>query len=838
MSCRGDSIESCFSERTAGCVRREISRAGGNEVLFFGWLAEGLVDRVEVVSRGNDESVGVPLDRTFRPDVVIHNHPEGSLQPSAQDVLMSSRIAGHGVGFFIVDNQVSRVYVVVEPVTDRAPTPLDTGGLQVLAGPDGPFKKADPAFEDREGQREMIGLVCEAFNNQNTLLVEAGTGIGKSLAYLLPAVHWALQNGEKVVVSTNTINLQEQLLHKDLPHLLRTLGLEASYVLMKGRGNYLCLNRFNEARQELSTLIEDEEVGQFNAIEGWLRTAEEASLSDLPFTPDWNLWEKINAQAGTCLGGGCRFFGDCPLNRVRRRAARAHVIVTNHHYLLADAQLGPQGGLLPPFCRLILDEAHNLENAATSYFTRNLTLSMFMKVLGRLLGTRAGKGYLVSLRNRGLLDDERFEELAGRLHEARGAALELFAMLEHFVASLQGGSGAAGGAVFEVNQELRARPEWERVTAGMDSLYRASSLLLTRLASFRDSLEERGREPAVRQVDGFCGFLVDAVEHINRFLGEDDPVYVRWIEKRRESGIVVSVVEVGELLQELVFSRMKTLVLTSATLTVGGDFGFYRSRLRLDDQAPAVSIPSSFDYDRQMLALVPTDMPPPDHPGYAGRVSEAVAELIRLTGGRAFVLFTSYRMMDQVYEAVSRMDSGRPLLKQGEGSLLKQGEGSRRYLLDRFKKDVGSVLFGTESFWEGVDAPGRTLECVMITKLPFRVPTEPITRARSERIRERGGNPFTDYHLPLAVIKMKQGAGRLIRSRTDRGIVVLFDGRVLTKGYGKAFLGSLPTTSVRKGTFTELLCQARLFFRGSVEERGAVSTQRPGAGPRGGPDTP
>ncbi|MFW6180264.1 MAG: helicase C-terminal domain-containing protein [Spirochaetota bacterium] len=806
MCCSGGRAVDLFSETAAGFMRREIARAGGSEVLFFGWLSGGMVDRVEVVCRGRDDMVGVPLERAYLPDVVIHNHPGGGLQPSSQDVLLSSRIAGQGVGFFIVDNPVSRVYVVVEPVAGREVSLLDAAALQELVGPGGPFKKADPAFEDREGQREMIGLVCEAFNRPSAVLVEAGTGIGKSLAYLLPAVHWALQNHEKVVVSTNTINLQEQLLHKDLPQLTGTLGLDASFVLMKGRGNYLCLNRFHEARQELNTLIEDEELEQFNAIQGWLGTAGEASLSELPFNPAPDLWEKINAQAGTCLGAGCPYFGECPLNRVRRRAARAHIIVTNHHYLLADAQVGPQGGLLPPFDRLILDEAHNLENAATSYFTRSLTLSMLLKVLGRLLGPRAGKGYLVSLRSRGLLGGGRFEDLAGGLQETRAAAVDVFAVLERFTAALQEEAGAPGGGVFELDQQLRGRPEWGRLEEGMGDLYRAGTGLLNRLASLRDELEEGGEDRAVRQVEGFCGFLIEAVEHINRFLGEDDPVYVRWIEKRRESGIVVSVVEVGDLLRELVFDRMKTLVLTSATLTVEGGFGFYRSRLRLDDEVSAACIPSSFDYDRQMLALIPDDLPAPDHPEFTAVLGRAVADMLEVTGGRAFVLFTSYRMMDRVYREVSSTATGCLLLKQGEGS--------RRFLLDRFKRETGAALFGTESFWEGVDAPGRALECVMITKLPFRVPTDPITRARSQRILEQGGNPFTDYYLPLAVIKMRQGVGRLIRSRNDRGVVVLFDGRVLARGYGRAFLGSLPTGSVRTGPYGELLEQARAFFSG------------------------
>jgi ATP-dependent DNA helicase DinG len=807
----GSRILSLFSERALRYLRREISRAGFNEVLFFGWFEGGVLDRLQVAARGNRQAVGVPFERSQLPDIIIHNHPGGELTPSDQDVLISSRLADSGVGFVIADNQASRFYVVVEPVPDRAPEPLDIEEIQRLLGPDGPFSRVDPAFEQREGQLEMAGLVAGAFNDDQTLMVEAGTGIGKSLAYLLPAVHWALANREKVVISTNTINLQEQLLHKDLPQVQRTLGVELSYVLMKGRGNYVCINRFREAEQEMNTLLEEEEVAQFRAVAGWLSTTETASLSELPFVPDQTLWEKINAQTGTCLGGTCAWFGTCPVNRVKRQAARAHIIVSNNHYLLADAVLGDMGGLLPPFRRLILDEAHNLENAATSFFTQRLTRSSLFKVLGRLQGAKKGKGYLASLSGRKLIDTAAAADITGQVGRVRRAADGFFSLLEQFTQGAENPAPSSRSTaadyrpcVLEVNEELRARPGWEQLCAALNLLYQECSNLVNLMTGLREDLERKGQEQAVRRIDGFTGFLVETVEHINRFLGEDDRTYVRWIEKRGEAALLVSVIDVGEHLQQLVFSRMKTVILTSATLTVGGEFDFFQDRFCLSSEIISGCIPSPFDYKNHMLVLIPSDLPFPDQPGFTERVSRCTADLIEVTGGRAFVLFTSHRMMNEVYELVKRT---------GPGSiLLKQGEASRRFLLERFKNDTGSVLFGTESFWEGVDAPGRTLECVILTRLPFRVPTEPVIRARSQRIREQGGDPFPEYQLPLAVIKLKQGIGRLIRNTTDRGIIAIFDRRVVTKSYGRSFLDSLPETGMVQGTMEELLSEARSFL--------------------------
>ncbi len=811
MSSKCSDIHRLFSEEAKNTVKREIEAAGGNEVLFFGWLHEnGAVERIETIARGNDACVAVPLDRSFLPDIVIHNHPNGELVPSDQDVRMSSLIANRGVGFYIVDNEASRVYVVVEPVLKRKTVPLDVEKLKAIISSIGPFRKLFSDFEEREGQMRMVEHVSGAFNNDGHVLIEAGTGIGKSLAYLIPSVEWALSNGEKVVISTNTIHLQEQLLCKDIPDLRRAAGLDFKYTLMKGRGNYICLNRLNEAKQDLFALIDDDEVEQFNAIEGWLGTTEDVSLSSLPFMPKPSLWEKINSQPGTCLGGTCAFFSECYVNRARRHAAEAHIIVTNHHYLLADARSGIAGAaLLPPYRRVIFDEAHNLESSATSFFTKNVTRAMVLSVLnGLYTGARKKKGYLVYLMNRNIIGlERRLKQATDFVQQARSAAFELFSGIDELIDALSSADEDSAVSVFEVNDELRNHAMWDAyVLKRIETFYRSCSQLVNSLIDIRERLAKEGHERYVRQIEGMSGRLIETAEIIDKFLGEDDETWVRWIEKRREAGIVVALVEVGEVLNELVFSRMSSLVLTSATLTVEDRFDFIRSRLHIGQSAQSVILGSSFDYNRQMAVLIPQNGTGPNHPQYVESLARSITSILRKTHGKAFVLFTSYKTLNRVYDIVKNALSAEGFV------LLRQGNEPRSRLMERFRGDINSVLFGTESFWEGVDAPGETLQCVIITKLPFKVPSEPIIRARIEKIKQRGGNPFLEYYVPLAVIKMKQGIGRLIRNRSDRGIIVILDNRLLVKSYGSLFLRSMPTENIRRGALEEMLEGAESFL--------------------------
>jgi ATP-dependent DNA helicase DinG len=792
-----------FNDSCVQAIKAEIEKARGNEVLFFGWTDENsVVVKTETVARGSEECVAFPLQRSFIADVVIHNHPGDNLTPSGADLSIASITANRGVGFIIVNNDVTEAYVAVEPVVKKAKRPIDADTLKLLVAKDGPCSKTIPVFEERDGQKEMIEHVCTAFNSSLCGFIEAGTGIGKSLAYLIPSVEWSNVNMERVVISTKTINLQEQLLYKDIPGLKKALDADFSYILMKGRGNYICLNRVADAQQDLFSFIDDEELEQFNSLQEWINTTEDGSLSDLTFVPKYSLWEKLNSQSDTCLGSTCRYFSRCFVNRVRRKAITAGIIVTNHHYLLADVSLIPTGNsILPSFDRVIIDEAHNLEDSATSFFTREITLSSVLRLLDRLYsGEKKKKGFLMFLLKKGRSAD--INKIMEEVTQLRSSTYELFEAIDEFLISLGSFKGSLQNdlTVCEVSDEVKDLPGWEnQVIKQFGIFYKECTGLSNRLYDLRDKLSGEAEESVLKQIDSFTFRLIEITQTVDAFLNDEDKNYVRWIEKKREIAVMVSLIDVGEALQEMLFSRVKSSVLTSATLAVNNDFDFIKRRLRLTNAEFSVVVESPFRYEEQMAVIIPSDMLEPDLPGYVPALSRSVLKILNSTGGKAFVLFTSYKTLNEVYSRVNED------LRQAGLFVFKQGDGSRMNLLNDFKNNTHSVLFGTESFWEGVDAPGDTLECVIITKLPFKVPTEPVIKARMERIRMEGGNPFTDYSLPLAVIKFKQGIGRLIRKSTDRGLIAVLDKRVLVKRYGNIFLNSIPGGNISKGILEELL---------------------------------
>jgi ATP-dependent DNA helicase DinG len=505
------------------------------------------------------------------------------------------------------------------------------------------------------------------------------------------------------------------------------------------------------------------------------------------------------------------------VNRVKRKAITARLVVTNHHYLLADASLlGSGSSILPSYERVVFDEAHNIEDSATSFFTKSVTLSGTLRLLNRLYSEgKRKKGYLLFLRKQGVAaDDLRFRGLTDLVKKAKASAFELFSGIEDLFAAPGGDDGGArtrgeSSTVVEMGEELRASPLWEKTLAGRFGFFHASlGEVVQSLGEMAGDLERKGEEKAGKQLGGFCAGIGDILKTVDLFLSEADRDYARWLEKRREAAVSVALVEIGPTLKQILFSRVKTAVFTSATLTVAGRFDFLKTRLSLERSADRETresvIPSPFDYGSQMAVLLPTDIVEPDHPGYGDALSASAVKILNKTRGKAFVLFTSYRTLNEVFERV------KPEIDEAGFLIFRQGSESRRSLLDRFKGDIHSILFGTESFWEGVDVPGEALECVIITKLPFKVPTEPIVKARLERVRENGGDPFLDYSLPSAVMKLKQGAGRLIRNRS----VVILDRRVQTRRYGSLFLESIQGGTLLTGTLDEILSMCDAFLTG------------------------
>ncbi len=794
-----ESISNYLSEEIIRKIKREIYESYGNEVLFFCWIGDtGKVENYEVVARGTDECVSFPVGESYLPDVIIHNHPDGRLTPSRADMDVAGFVAQRGVGFLIIDNNVENVYTVVEPVEKKVLKYLDPEICVSYISRGGALDKEIPDFEERDGQKDMVRYVSQAFNNNTILLVEAGTGIGKSFAYLIPSIEWALLNKERVVISTNTINLQEQILKKDLPTLAKILRKDFKYTLMKGRGNYVCINRVMEIAQDMFSFLDEDENEQFNYILDWIEKTEDGSNSDLPFNPSYLLWEKINSKSETCLGTKCRYFSRCFVNKVKREAIKSHIVVTNHHYFLADSNLiDLSTSILPNFDRVIFDEAHRLEDSATSFFTKEITLPGIINLLNQMfkIGKNGKeKGYFSYLRNKGIIENGVFQKLKGFIGNIEKSAKNLFSELSDFIDLLveRSSESFTEYRVFEINYQIQNTPEWDsKIIPLIGDFYKAIVSLEDCLNELRSYLEKRKADIHLKQVDGYTLRIIDIIQTLDIFLKEEDEDYVRWIEKRNDRVLIsVALIDVGKKLKEMIYEKSKSTILTSATLTIDNNFDFIKSRLGIGNDAVTSVVSSPFNYSKQMKILIQNDTEEPASPGYINSIANSVKTIIEKTGGNTLILFTSYNALNMVFAIVKNS------VESSKYIFLKQGDMSRHRLLEEFKYQKNAVLFGTESFWEGIDVPGDALQCVIITKLPFKVPNDPVIKARMKKIEMEGKNPFISYLLPLAVIKIKQGVGRLIRKKSDKGVIVILDKRIITKNYGRIFLRSLPDASV------------------------------------------
>ena len=634
---------------------------------------------------------------------------------------------------------------------------LRTAAAAVFAD-DGPLARTVHDYEPREGQRAMAAAVADVIEHGGTLIAEAGTGTGKTLAYLIPAI----LSGQRVLVSTGTKNLQEQIFFKDIPVLRETLGKPFSATLMKGRSNYLCLHRFETYRDGVEgntsaagRLIESGDRLMLPIINAWLKkteTGDRAELRDLP--EDLPLWKDIAADAETCLGTECPSYGDCFVTLMRQRAAESDVVIVNHHLLCADAQLrkSDYGEVIPASATLVIDEAHQLEDVATQYF--GIAVSNY-----RVDDLMRDVESAVSLTPEMLQATSRVADRARTFFS--GMAMARMDVAESkarynsdtFVDYFQDGAmlaGALEGLEATLVLSLK-KDEPDEVVA---------------------SLARRARE--LRQD---LTFLIRA----------NDTDFVYYVESRaRGLFLRAAPIDVSRLAKEALFDRMRTTVLTSATLAVDGSFEYVKSRLGIRD-AMEVRVESEFDYARQALLYLPRRVPPPKSPAFSAAAAREVIEILKRSRGRAFVLFTSYAVLGAVRQFVE-MALPFPILVQGTAP--------RSTLIEQFRSTPNAVLLATSSFWQGVDVVGEALSCVIIDKLPFASPGDPVTAARIEAIKASGGDAFAAYQVPLAILALQQGLGRLIRHRTDRGVLAILDPRLRTMGYGRRFLDSLPPAPV------------------------------------------
>ncbi len=823
-----------LTEVAAAAIRGEIHRAGGREVTFLAEVGEDrALQKPRAVARGNRGAVLAVSRDAPQGSVMIHNHPSGDLEPSAADLAVASTLYEAGVGSAIVNNGATDIYVVVEPPAPRIVEPLDLDELDVVLGPGGGLARSHPAFEDRPGQREMALLVARRYNEGGVGLVEAGTGTGKSIAYLLPAALWALKNGERTVISTNTINLQEQLVGKDLPLLRETLGEELKWSLVKGRGNYVSIRRAHLAAATASTLFETDRSGEIQGVLEWIESTGDGSLSDLSAPPSEEVWEEVQSDSDICLRVRCPHFQDCFFQRARREAASAEILVVNHHLLFTDLAVRrmtnnyTQAAVLPPYRHLILDEAHNAEEAATDHLGVEVTRRGLFRLLSRL--ERRGKGILADLREQLSADPGRGagQDLLDRLDERVRPALEdARDRIEPFLAALTevlkerntqtlrlGGQDGV-----EPRERVSVREAMDALVFGLRRLGREVGEL--RIRSLDDESWAESLEGRTLDLFSAQSRLESYAQGVQRVLdpGDEGSALVRWLELRGRSpgwnlSMAAAPIEVGPPLREDLFQRLETTILTSATLTTRAGFEYLRTRLGieksvLDDEGGTLDVEeavvsSPFDFPTQSLLAVPTDLTGPQEPGdrFQEETGRIVREMAQMTRGGLFVLFTSHKALRRVAE----------LLRQGEEEsgrlsypLFVQGEAPRARLLQAFADSGNGILLGTGSFWEGVDVPGDPLRGLIIQKLPFQVPTEPIIAARMEAIEARGEDPFWRYTLPEAALRLKQGFGRLIRTRNDRGAVLVLDDRLLTRRYGPYLRQSLPSAPLVKGIWVDL----------------------------------
>jgi ATP-dependent DNA helicase DinG len=664
--------------------------------------------------------------------------------------------------------------------------------MEEIFGPSGLIARAHPEYEHRPGQVQMAEAVLRAFEERRHLIVEAGTGTGKTLAYLVPAIAAAAARGGRVVISTGTKNLQEQLMEKDIPFLQRVLPRKFTAAYMKGRSNYVCLNRVKRA--ETSPILDGlDDIDHFDAVRRWSResaSGDRAELTELP--ENLSFWRHIDARSEICTGQKCPDYDACYITRMRQRATDADLVIVNHHLFFADLALrgGEYGQVIPDYSAVIFDEAHQVEDVAAEYFgaqVSNYQVEDMLRDLQMLPVTDAGL-------NRELT---RAGARVARFAEQFWMGFARESRVEEGRYSIAPGTFARKTAA----GEIEATP--------LGDAYLSLDGALLRMETTLDAVRDQSPE-----IESLLRRIRETRFNLEFIVAGDDRSFVYWVERRgRGTFLRASPIDVSTLLQDKLFDRVETVVLTSATLASAGSFDFIRQRLGLGSgveggeadsggdgyaKTDELIAPSGYNYEEQAVLYLPPRMPEPRSPQWIERAAEEVVKLLNVSQGRAFVLSTSLSGMRALYERVAP-EVDFPCFVQG--SMAKAG------LLDKFRATPHAVLFATASFWQGVDVRGAQLSCVIIDKLPFAVPTDPVVAARQRFIEEQGGSSFYEYSVPQAIITLKQGLGRLIRATTDRGILAVLDPRLRTAGYGRLFLASLPPCRVT----SDLAAAARVF---------------------------
>ena len=803
-------IEEKISAEAVNIMKKEIAMASGNEVFFRGFINEdNIVHDVQVLARGNKYSVPAILKQMKKREVIIHNHPSGYLYPSDNDVKIAAYYSETKNGAsYIVNNNVNDIYVIVELA--------DNENKKIEVAPyfeeKGLLSQIFSEFEFRKEQLEMALHIENGLNENKKVIVEAGTGTGKTLAYLIPAVEWAVKNEKKVIVSTNTINLQEQLLNKDIPIVSKLMNNNFKYLLVKGRGNYLCNRKLiNIAKGELVDFEEftHDQKQKFKYIISWGDKTKTGDRSELSFEVEHAVWEHFASETDLCAGNKCPHKLECFFLKSREEKREADLLITNHHMYFADLSIRKEIGfhtdysILPNYDLVIFDEAHNIENVARDYFSYEVSKYGFNKSMNYIynLGKKKKKmgslnfikNYLKNIKSdlykntKHTIEEElvdRHIDLSKRMNDFFTRLIDIFS------------KGQQGTLNLRLKKsELEKNRVWSvDIQTHYDDVMVAYNSYIKRMRALIRSLKELDDEDGI--INDFSKY-VDRIEAFFlslKFINDmDDENYIYWLSmnvKKNNLKLIASPLKIHNELEEALFNNLEDIIFTSATIAVEDSFDYFKKSIGLNENTHDKVIHSPFDYENQMRVYVPTDTPMPNDKNFISKIQNFVKNLIIKARGNTFILFTSYSTLNYLYYLLNDDLEARGF------DLFIQGMAPRNQLINMYKTSRKPVLFGTDSFWEGVDVKGEKLSSVIMVKLPFKVPSEPVVEAIIENLTKEGKNAFMEYQIPESIIKFKQGVGRLIRSKEDKGIITILDNRLISKRYGRLFLNSLPTSKV------------------------------------------
>ncbi len=856
-----DALE-LFKPEAADALRSIIKNAHGVEVYCLGITDnEQKVVEIEHYATGNKTSVPAPGQNAAPGQVLIHNHPSGYLEPSDSDINVAAMYGVSGVGSYIVNNDVSKVRVVVKLFKAREIVKLD---LEALSGilveqEDGPL-----AIEHRPEQLDMLKFVATAMNERQIAVIEAGTGIGKSFAYLIPAIDWALKNKGKMIISTSTITLQEQLLDKDIPELKQMMNVGFKTQLLKGRSHFICKRRLEMTKFQ-PDLFPTQRMNELRQVMEWAESSQTGDRDEIKYKIDNDIWDEIQCDSFECLSTKCKNFDNCFYYNMHRAAAAADFVIVNHSLLMSDLilRLFWRIPILPAYNCLIIDEAHNIEPIASEHFTVRINMFELRRLKNRLYQNN-GKGLLKSICDLvrhsdpkilrtdteqllNILETE-LVELCGNLDSSINEVFDNVMADVITQSETSNDSGSNGYVKLRVDQSLIETQFWQDVTEMMEALLSVLIELLKKLQLAYDRLEDYNSEEI--HSEQLINYLVSfksitkkfgaVIDTLSSFMTPNFKVDCPWFEVKKSRSsrkakqyleICKAALDVSPFLRRGLFGGDDTVVMTSATLTVNKNFDYFDKQVGLcepnysnvpEDEVIDLKIlaaqiekrrqyamfGSPFNYEDNCRLMIPTDIEEPDFSDQNFNddvLDKVVFDAIEVTNGRAMLLFTSYRAMHRFYDKLSDK------LKSIGIDPYMQGEQQRMELLKSFRRSKSAVLFATMGYWEGIDLKGDALVLLFLHHLPFAVPIEPLAKAKSDALKDAGGNPFMELSLPAAVIKLKQGFGRLIRSKSDYGTVFVLDKRIITKRYGKTFLNSLPAKPTY-GDCDSLIRQLREFY--------------------------